>query len=223
MGLHSTGGRNFLGRVCVHHKGGALKRRYLMIDRFRRLNQCGFILKTLRDRFKAPLVGMLLYDNGLVGFVTLSSGAFAGLRLYSGERLPHKLGLVDSTFSVEGSSNLLRHIGLFTVVNSLELFPWSGFKLARAAGASAFMVGKAAGKILIKLNSGWQLKIPDGSMAVLGMHSQFMWSRTVIGKAGKNRALGIRPAVRGVIKNPCDHPHGGGEGRGSPPAAPVTP
>lgn len=78
-------------------------------------------------------------------------------------------------------------------------------------------------KCIVKLASGWQLRLSEQAMAVLGMNSHIMWSRTIIGKAGKQRSLGVRPTVRGVIKNPCDHPHGGGEGRGSPPAAAVTP
>lgn len=85
------------------------------------------------------------------------------------------------------------------------------------------MAGKSQGKALVKLASGWQVKVSLGAMAVLGMNSNFSRLWSPLGKAGKQRALGVRPTVRGVIKNPCDHPHGGGEGRGSPPAAPVTP
>lgn len=85
------------------------------------------------------------------------------------------------------------------------------------------MAGKSKGKALVKLASGWQVKVPISAMAVIGMNSNFSRLWSPLGKAGKQRALGVRPTVRGVIKNPCDHPHGGGEGRGSPPAAPVTP
>lgn len=122
FGLHGTGGRNFLGRICVHHKGGALKRRYLVVDRFRRLGQHGYIFKVFKDRIQSPDVGVLLYDNGLIGFVTLVCGMFAGLRLYSGAKIPRS-SLEDFAFSVEGSSSLLSHIGLFTVISSLELYP----------------------------------------------------------------------------------------------------
>lgn len=88
FGLHSTGGRNFLGRICVHHKGGGLKRRYLFVDRFRRLGQHGYIFKVFKNRVQSPEVGVLFYDNGLIGFVSLVCGMFAGLRLYSGAKFP---------------------------------------------------------------------------------------------------------------------------------------
>lgn len=221
FGLHGTGGRNFLGRVCVHHKGGGLKKRFLFIDRYRRLGLFGHVLKVFRGTFKSPFIGLLLYDNGLVSFVTLTSGIFSGLRLFSG--VSFNSLETGPFFSREGSSSLLSHIGLFTVISSLELHPWSGFKLARAGGSSAFLAGKAKGKAFIKLSSGWQIKVPLSSMAVIGMNSNFSRNWNSLGKAGKVRALGVRPTVRGVIKNPCDHPHGGGEGRGSPPVAPVTP
>lgn len=122
LGLHSTGGRNFLGRVCVHHKGGGLKRRYLLIDRFRRLGQHGYVFKIFKDRLQSPEVGALLYDNGLIGFVSLVCGMFAGLRLFSGAKIPRS-SLEDFAFSEEGSSSLLSHIGLFTVISSIELYP----------------------------------------------------------------------------------------------------
>lgn len=221
FGLHHTGGRNFLGRVCVHHKGGGLKRRFLLLDRYRRLEQYGYIFKLFRGTFKSPFFGLLLYDNGLVSTVTLVAGLSEGWRIFSGASFLKENG--GYLFSSEGSSSLVRNIGLFTVISSLELFPWSGFKVARSGGASAYLVGKSRGKALIKLSSGWQIKISDYSMAVLGMQSNFSRIWSSVGKAGKQRALGVRPTVRGVIKNPCDHPHGGGEGRGSPPVAPVTP
>lgn len=221
FGLHHTGGRNFLGRVCVHHKGGGLKRRFLLLDRYRRLGQYGYVVKIFRGTFKSPFFGLILYDNGLVSPVTLVTGISAGWRLFSGAFFLKENG--GPLFSAEGSSSLVRNIGLFTVISSLELYPWSGFKVARASGSSAYLVGKPQGKAIIKLSSGWQIKVPSDSMAVLGMHSNFSRIWSSVGKAGKQRALGVRPTVRGVIKNPCDHPHGGGEGRGSPPVAAVTP
>lgn len=121
FGLYSTGGRNFLGRVCVHHKGGGLKKRFLLLDRYRRLGQYGYVLKVFRGTFKSPHIGLLLYDNGLVSMITLTSGIFSGLRLFSGASFFS--GEHSPLFSVEGSSSLLSSIGLFTVISSLELHP----------------------------------------------------------------------------------------------------
>ncbi len=215
FGLCTKGGRNFLGRVCVYHKGSGNKRRFKLLDRFRRVDQYGYVLKIFKGSFKSPFFGMLLYDNGLVSLVTLADGVFVGSRLFSGASLED---VVETGFS-----GLLRNFRLFSVISSFELFPLSGFKVARGAGCSAFIVGNSRTKVIIKLTSGWQIKVPEYSMGVLGVGSNISHKFSNIGKAGKTRALGIRPTVRGVIKNPCDHPHGGGEGRGSPPAAAVSP
>lgn len=121
FGLATTGGRNFLGRICVHHKGGGLKRRFLLLDRYRRLNQYGYVLKLFRGTFKSPQLCLLLYDNGLVSMVTATGGIFSGLRLFSGVSF---FGAVEGPlFSSEGSSSVLGAIGLFTVLSSVELYP----------------------------------------------------------------------------------------------------
>lgn len=219
IGLCTSGGRNFLGRICVYHKGGGNKRRFKLVDRFRRLNQFGSIFKVLKDSNKTAFLGMILYNNGLVSFIILCDGLFIGSKIFSGDVLDLKM----KEFYTTGSAFLLNDMSLFSIVSSIELFPFSGFKLARSAGAFAYIVGKELDKIIIKLNSGWQVKIFKNSMATLGASSNPFYIFKSISKAGKSRALGIRPTVRGVIKNPCDHPHGGGEGRGSPPVAPVSP
>ena len=122
-----------------------------------------------------------------------------------------------------GSTQKLLNIKLFDSINSIENFPFSGAKLARAAGVFSNIFSKENEKSVLKLSSGWQIKVSNQSMAALGMVSHPSHIYVAIGKAGVNRHKGIRPTVRGVIKNPCDHPHGGGEGRGSPPAAHVSP
>jgi len=205
----------FLGRICVYHKGSGNKRRFKLIDRFRRVNQFCYVLKIFRGNFKESFIGMVIYDNGLISLISLSDGIFSGFRLYSGVEF--------NTFIANGFSNLLGNFGLFSVISSFELFPLSGFKLARAAGSSAFIVGKTSGKVVIKLSSGWQISVSDFSMGVYGVNSNVSHKFINIRKAGKHRALGVKPTVRGVIKNPCDHPHGGGEGKGSPPVAAVSP
>jgi large subunit ribosomal protein L2 len=218
IGLRATGGRNFLGRVCVYHKGSGNKLRFRQLDRFRRLNQYGLVLKVFKSKVNLPFVGMVLYDNGLLSFISVADGIFVGSRLFSGYFFTNRDEILKN-----GSSILLKHFGLFTKINSLEIFPFSGFKVARAAGCSAFIVGKVKNKAIIKLSSGWQISVSDEAAASYGVNSNVSYVFGNFGKAGKNRARGIRPTVRGIAKNPCDHPHGGGEGRGSPPAAAVTP
>lgn len=115
FGLCSKGGRNFLGRVCVYHKGSGNKRRFKLLDRFRRVDQYGYVLKVFKGSFKSPFFGMLLYDNGLVSLVTLADGVFVGSRLFSGASLED---VIETGFS-----GLLRNFRLFSVISSFELFP----------------------------------------------------------------------------------------------------
>lgn len=218
VGLSGSGGRNLLGRVCVYHKGAGNKRRCRLVDRFRRVDSLGIVLRVFRTHYKHTPLGAILYDNGLFSFVTLSHGVSLHGRLYSGSS-----SLLDATFASTGSAFLLKHFGLFSVISSFELFPFSGFKVARAPGTSAYISAKVGPFVILRATSGWQLRVSEDALAVMGMCANPFLHFEVLRKAGKHRALGVRPAVRGVVKNPCDHPHGGGEGRGSPPAAAVSP
>ena len=209
-----SSGRNFLGRICVQHQGGALKNRFLKIDRFRQINQFGRICKILRHFFFSGFIGLIIYDNGLCNFILLSEGLRIGLRIFS--------GFFQSNVNL-GSSCKILNIRLFDNVNSLEFYPFAGFKIARSAGVYSYIFSRDNFKSNVKMPSGWQLRLSNYALGSLGMVSHPSHFLTVVKKAGLNRNLGIRPTVRGVIKNPCDHPHGGGEGRGSPPAAHVSP
>jgi len=209
-----SSGRNFLGRICVQHQGGALKNRFLKIDRYRQLNFFGIICKIFKHFFVSGYVGLVIYDNGLSSFILLSEGLRIGLRIFS--------GYAQSNVNV-GSTCKVLNIRPFDSINSLEFYPFSGFKIARGAGVFSYIFSKDILKSNIKLPSGWQIRISNYSIGCLGMVSHPAHYYITIKKAGFNRNKGIRPTVRGVIKNPCDHPHGGGEGRGSPPAAHVSP
>jgi len=122
-----------------------------------------------------------------------------------------------------GSTQRIMHIKLFEAINSIEKFPFSGAKMVRAAGSFAKIISKDGIKAVLKLTSGWQLKVSNKVLASLGLVSNLSFIFINLKKAGLSRARGVRPTVRGVIKNPCDHPHGGGEGKGSPPVAQVSP
>ena len=210
-------GRNFLGRICVQHKGGGVKTKYRNLDIFRNINQFGFILRIFKDYYRTGFIGLILYEDGLLNFILLAEGIEKGSRIFSGrERLLLKKKNL-------GFTQKLININLFDIIHNIEIFPLSGFKIVRSAGCGAKIVSKDYSKSVLKLASGWQIKLPSNSLGVLGVVSNITSWYKVIKKAGINRKKGIRPTVRGVIKNPCDHPHGGGEGKGSPPVAQVSP
>ena len=144
-----SGGRNFFGRICVYHRGGLKSVKSLYLDRMRRLNQVGIILKIFKITGISAFLGLILYNNGLSSFISLSQGTFLGSCVFSG------------VFFEEGSSRLtyssclpLSNIGLLTTVNSIEFFPFSGFKIARSAGTSAFVTSRVFYKVVLKLSSG---------------------------------------------------------------------
>lgn len=149
VGLSCSGGRNFLGRICVYHKGAGNKQRFRLLDRYRRLEQSGTVLRIVRNRFKSAFLGAIVYDNGLFSLVSLAHGVTVSARLFSGTNI-----LNTKDFMNNGSAFLLQYFGLFSVVNSLELFPFSGFKLARAAGTSAYITAKTSHSVVVKLASG---------------------------------------------------------------------
>src|ERR1700722_4439863 len=181
VGLHSFGGRNFLGRICVYHQGGGNKLRYKFIDRYRRLNQSAYVYKIFRQSSFTAFIGMVIYDNGLISFILLSHGLSKGSRIFSGVAYMEK-----KDFSI-GSSNLVKFFGLFSIVNSVELYPFSGFKLVRAAGCSAYIIKKTKDKAFLKLNSGWQIRISLGCVSSFGICSNPLNKFNIVGKAGKNR------------------------------------
>jgi len=114
-------------------------------------------------------------------------------------------------------------MNLFTIISNIELYPDSGFNLVRSAGSKAILTKREKDKVSLKLKSGWNMILSDKCLAVFGRVSNVNHQLNQIGKAGKSWALGKKPTVRGVAMNPCDHPHGGGEGKKSPPSAQKSP
>jgi large subunit ribosomal protein L2 len=217
LGYVLASGRNFTGRICVRHQGGGVKANYLKIDRFRYLNQFGFVFRVIKDLYRTGYVGLVIYENGLTAFILLSEGLVRGTKFFSGY-----LKLYEDSIKL-GSTQKLLNINLFETISAIELFPFSGIKVARAAGCSSKIIAKDNVKSLLKLSSGWLMRVSNQALGTFGVISNIAYIYKTIHKAGNSRRLGIRPTVRGVIQNPCDHPHGGGEGRGSPPAAQVSP
>ena len=215
--FNTSGGRNFSGRICVFHRGGGSFTHYRFIDFFRRINCFGFIVKIFKDISRTAFVGTVLYFNGLITNMLTPEDCRVGHMIFSGFEIKK-----DSTLAV-GYTLPLATLPLFSLLYNIETKVFGGSKYARSAGVSALCISRVNNLCLLKLNSGWQVFVHQGCLASLGRSSNAFHKYLSLNKAGVSRRLGFRPVVRGVVKNPCDHPHGGGEGRGSPPAAQRSP
>lgn len=213
-GLNKTGGRNNFGRITAYHRGGGHKRTYRIID---------FKRKKLGIE---AVVERLEYDPNRTGFIALIKYADGELSYILA---PQRLAVGDKVISAvaadvkPGNAMQLSSIPVGTLVHNVELKPGKGGQVARSAGSYAQIVGRDQGYTILRLNSGEQRKVLGNCFATIGAVSNPDHSNVSIGKAGRNRWLGWRPVNRGVVMNPIDHPHGGGEGRTSGGRHPVTP
>ena len=213
--LKKNAGRNKQGKITVRHQGGGNKVKYRIID-FK------------RDKKDVPAkVAAIEYDPNRSAFIALLHYA-DGEKRYILAPLDLKVGdtvVAGETADIKpGNALPLRNIPVGTLIHNLELKPGKGGQLVRSAGAYAQLMGKEEDYAQVRMPSGEFRKIPMGAMATIGTVGNTDHSNVRIGKAGRSRHMGIRPSVRGVVMNPCDHPHGGGEGKspvGMP--APVTP
>ena len=216
FGVISQGGRNFLGRICIKGRGGGNKRNYRLIDFFRRINLFGKIIKLLYDCNRTAYIALILYKNGLNSFIIATENLQINEEVFSGNIF------FEASQKYTGWATPIKNIGLFTIISNIEKIPYKGFSIARAAGTSSLLIGKKQNNAVLKLNSKWELKLNIACMATIGNNANAKHKFKNIGSAGKHRNLGFRPKVRGVAKNPCDHPHGGGNGKHSSPPVPVT-
>lgn len=212
------GGRNFLGRICVHHQSGGLKKNYIRIDFIRRVNQWGYVLNTIYDPNRSAFISFIVYLNGLSSYIIATEGVKKEVPLYSG----YKLVIKKLNEITKGSALAISQFPLFSTVSNVENKPFNGSVFVRSAGGGALIIGTTGNFVMLKLKSGWQLNVLKNCMAVLGAVSNKKHGAKILNKAGTNRNLGVRPTVRGLAKNPCDHPHGGGNGKKSPPRMPVS-
>ena len=209
-----TGGRNNLGRITTRHHGGGHKQHYRVID-FKR-NKDGVASKVERieyDPNRSAHIALLLYADGERRYIIAPKNLRAGSEVISGADAPIK----------EGNCLPLRNIPVGTVVHALELRPGKGAQLGRSAGAAVQLVAREGHHVTIRLRSGEMRKVQAECRATVGEVSNSEHNLKKLGKAGAKRWLGIRPTVRGVVMNPVDHPHGGGEGRTSGGRHPCTP
>jgi large subunit ribosomal protein L2 len=209
-----TGGRNNMGRITTRHQGGGHKQSYRVID-FKR-NKDGIPAKVERleyDPNRSAHIALLLYADGERRYVIATKNMAVADEVVSGQDAPIK----------DGNCLPLRSIPVGTVVHAIELRPGKGAQLARSAGASVQLVAREGRYATIRLRSGEMRKVQSECRATIGEVSNSEHNLIKLGKAGAKRWRGIRPTVRGVVMNPVDHPHGGGEGRTSGGRHPCTP
>jgi large subunit ribosomal protein L2 len=213
-GLTKSGGRNNTGRITSRRIGGGHKRSYRMVDFKRRKFDVSATVERLEyDPNRTAFIALIRYDDGEQAYILAPQRLNVGDTVISGEKVDSK----------PGNAMPLSRIPVGTIIHNIELKPCKGGQIARSAGAYAQLVGRDQGYALIRLQSGEQRRIHGSCMATVGAVSNQDHMNTNLGKAGRNRWLGVRPSVRGVAMNPVDHPHGGGEGRTSGGRHPVSP
>ncbi len=213
--LKKNAGRNSYGRITVRHRGGGNRRKYRVIDFKReRFGIPATVLTLEYDPNRSAFIALVQYEDGEKRYIIAPIGLKVGDVVVSGPDADIK----------PGNALPLNNIPVGTFVHNIELYPGKGAQLARSAGNMAQLMAKENGMALLRLPSSELRNVPANCMATVGQVSNPEHSNVNYGKAGRKRHMGWRPTVRGSVMNPCDHPHGGGEGK-SPIArpGPVTP
>ncbi len=208
-------GRNSYGRITIRHRGGGNRQKYRIID-FKRnkLDVAGTVMTLEYDPNRSAHIALVQYEDGEKRYIIAPAGLKVGDVITAGAGADIK----------PGNALPLSAIPTGTFIHNVELYPGKGAQLARSAGVMAQLMGKENNLAMIRLPSGEMRYVPLNCMATIGQVGNVEHSNVQIGKAGRKRHMGWRPTVRGSVMNPCDHPHGGGEGKspvGRP--GPVTP
>ena len=213
-GLSKTGGRNNKGRTTMWWKGGGHKRSYRIVDFKRKYDdKKAEVIRLEYDPNRTCHIALIKYEDGQLSYIIA----------------PQKLKISDTVISGNevdikpGNCLPMRNIPPGTLLHNVELKPGKGGQIARSAGSSVQLVGKDRNNAMLKMVSGEQRLVPLNCRATIGVVSNPDHQNSKSGKAGRSRWLGKRPHVRGVVMNPVDHPHGGGEGKTSGGRNPVTP
>jgi len=207
-------GRNNNGRITTRHQGGGHKQHYRVVD-FRR-NKDGIVGTVERleyDPNRSANIALVLYADGERRYIIAAKGMVVGQQVVSGSEAPIKAG----------NTLPIRNIPVGTTIHCIEMIPGKGAQLARSAGASVQLLAREGVYAQLRLRSGEIRRVHVECRATIGEVGNGEHSLRSIGKAGANRWRGIRPTVRGVVMNPVDHPHGGGEGRTAAGMHPVSP
>lgn len=213
--IKKNAGRNSYGRITVRHRGGGNRKKYRVIDFKRNRFDIPATVMTLEyDPNRSAFIALIQYEDGVKSYIIAPIGLKVGDKVVSGTGVDIKVG----------NALPLNNIPIGTIVHNIELYPGKGAQLARSAGNMAQLMAKENGMALLRLPSGELRNVPANCMATVGQVSNPEHSNVNYGKAGRKRHMGWRPTVRGSAMNPCDHPHGGGEGK-SPigRSGPVTP
>ena len=207
-------GRNSYGRITVRHKGGGNKQRYRIIDFKRQAEGAAKVIGVEYDPNRTAYIALLEYEDGTKSYIVAPVGLTDGDVVYAAADADIK----------PGNTLPVANIPVGTFIYNIELYPGKGGQLVRSAGCAAQLMAKEDGVAQVRLPSGEVRIIRLDCKATIGQVGNIEHDTVKVGKAGKTRHRGIRPTVRGSVMNPCDHPHGGGEGRapiGRP--GPVTP
>ena len=197
-------GRNNQGRITTRHQAGGHKHQYRIIDFKRQKDGVRGIVKTIEyDPNRSANISLIQYEDGVKTYILAPKGIQVGQDVMSGEDVDIRIG----------NALPLANIPVGTTIHNIELKPGKGGQLVRSAGGSAQVLGKEGKYVLVRLSSGENRLILASCRATIGTVGNEQHELVTIGKAGRNRWLGKRPAVRGSAMNPNDHPHGGGEGK----------
>jgi len=212
--VKKKGGRDARGRVSMRCRGGGNKQMYRLIDFKRTKDLPATVLSIEYDPNRNARIALIEYSDGVKSYILAPIGLTVGVKFANGP---------EADISV-GSSLPIKNIPIGTVIHNVEMIPGAGGKIARAAGGGVMLSAKEKGYGMIKLPSGELRMVNENCRATIGQVGNLDSKNVRLGKAGKNRHRGWRPKVRGSAMNPCDHPHGGGEGK-SPVGRkhPVTP
>jgi large subunit ribosomal protein L2 len=213
-GKSSKGGRNNYGRITVRFRGGGHKQSYRLVDfKRRKLDVAAKVERLEYDPNRTAFIALIKYADGELSYILAPQRLSVGDEVISGNQVDVK----------PGNAMPLSNIPVGTIVHNIEMKIGKGGVLARSAGTYAQIVGRDQGMVIMRLNSGEQRLVHGQCFGTIGAVSNPDHMNATLGKAGRNRWLGQRPHNRGVVMNPVDHPHGGGEGRTSGGRHPVTP
>ncbi|MGR7997439.1 MULTISPECIES: 50S ribosomal protein L2 [unclassified Xanthobacter] len=213
-GKSSSGGRNNNGRITVRFRGGGHKQTYRLVD-FKRTKRdvAASVERIEYDPNRTAFIALIKYEDGELAYILAPQRLAVGDQVIAGSQVDVK----------PGNAGPLSSLPVGTIVHNVELKQGKGGQIARSAGSYAQIVGRDEGYVILRLNSGEQRLVHGACYATVGAVSNPDHMNISLGKAGRNRWLGQRPHNRGVVMNPVDHPHGGGEGRTSGGRHPVTP
>ncbi len=213
--MKKAAGRNNTGRITVRHHGGGNRTKYRVIDFKRNKFDVPATVKTLEyDPNRSAHIALIEYEDGVKSYILAPDGLKVGDTVMAGPNADIK----------PGNALPFANIPVGTTIHNIEMYPGKGGQLVRSAGNMAQLMAKENGYALVRLPSGEMRNVPLNCIATIGQVGNLDHENVNLGKAGRKRHMGWRPTVRGSVMNPCDHPHGGGEGKspvGRP--GPVTP